>query len=352
MTLAGLVALTLLAVLSASHFFAKVARSGQSIPLEVELLYARWRAQNQKLYFTAAEGAYRMKVFWEQKQYVDKANSRYESAILRKYGDVLDEPMFSLNSFADLNEEEFGAKYTGDRDHPQTAVQDRQLSSEQRGLDAGLTSVQDGLGQGYDLRIRYQGSCGSCWAFAAIASIEKLYFDKFGARLDLSQQELIDCDMIDRGCDGGMSEEAMAYIRAYGISLASDYPYIAAERTCRRNSTARITVPVIVPPMRGFSLALANAYSARGYHATLSVYANGDFRYFSKSPTPFDASVSPDCNKSKNHAVNLLSAADGIVTIFNSWSVKWAVNGTKAIKPCSPSNLLGAAGRIAHPYGG
>ena len=349
-----LLPVVLLAMLTASHFFRTIPQSSSVIPKEVVLLYARWKAQHNKLYATPAENGYRLRVFYGEKQFVDKSNVKYENAIFAKYGEVLDQPMFSLNGFADLTEEEFEVRFTGDKDTPDIEVlEDPETStSELEDPNAGLSSLQGGLAQGYDLRIRYQGTCGSCWAFATIASVEKLYFDKFRARVDFSQQELVDCDTGNLGCEGGLTEKAMAYIKTNGITLASKYPYTSASGACKKSSTPRTTLPIVVPPMTGFTLALANAYSAKGYHPTVSVYANADFRYFSDSPTPFDASVSTDCKQTKNHAINMLSAANGIVTVFNSWGVEWAVKGTKAIKPCSPTNLLGAAGRIAQPYGG
>ena len=343
----------LLAMLTASHFFRTIPKSNGVIPDEVVLLYARWKAQNNKLYATPAENGYRLRVFYDQKQFVDKSNADYESAISTKYGEALDEPMFSLNGFADLTEEEFEVRYTGDKNIAEMELQEEPeiSTSELEAPAAGLTTTQEGLGQGYDLRIRSQGTCGSCWAFSTIASMEKLYFDKFKARVDFSQQELVDCDTGNSGCNGGLTEKAMAYIKANGITMASNYPYTGASGACKKSSTKRTVLPIVVPPMTGFTIALANAYSAKGYHATVSVYASGAFRYFSSASTPFDASVSDECKQTKNHAINMLSAGNGIVTVFNSWGTKWGVSGTKAIKPCGPTNLFGNMGRIAQPYG-
>ena len=47
-----------------------------------------------------------------------------------------------------------------------------------------------------------QGRCGSCWAFAAVAVIESVNQIYTGELLDLSEQELVDCDETDGGCRG------------------------------------------------------------------------------------------------------------------------------------------------------
>lgn len=54
-----------------------------------------------------------------------------------------------------------------------------------------------------------QGSCGSCWAFAAVGTLESNYYIKHGSRLLLSEQQLVDCTRNSYGCDGGWIESAL-----------------------------------------------------------------------------------------------------------------------------------------------
>jgi C1A family cysteine protease len=54
--------------------------------------------------------------------------------------------------------------------------------------------------------IKNQGSCGSCWAFSTIDTLESHYaIANNGTKVDLSEQNLVDCVYSYRdGCDGGL----------------------------------------------------------------------------------------------------------------------------------------------------
>lgn len=154
--------------------------------------------------------------------------------------------MFSLNVFADLSEQEFKVKYTGaamadfnEYDLDNSSPVDVPDSAHQPQVDK-----ISGLGQGYDIRIRNQGTCGSCWTFAAVAAFEKHYFDKTRQRLDFAQQELVDCDRSSSGCSGGFENRAVDYIKNNGITLAASYPYSGAQGVCRSGSTSRTKIAI------------------------------------------------------------------------------------------------------------
>lgn len=101
------------------------------------------------------------------------------------------------------------------------------------------TSIQlpfsiDWRTKGYVNPVQDQDSCGSCWAFSTVASVEGQYFKKYKKLLKFSEQNLVDCVMSkylmntgadSDGCNGGDGNIAFKYINKYGLNLLSSYPY-------------------------------------------------------------------------------------------------------------------------------
>jgi len=86
--------------------------------------------------------------------------------------------------------------------------------------------------------IKDQGQCGSCWAFSTVANVEGV--GAIAGKLQLlSEQQLVDCDSSDGGCQGGLPSNAFQYMIDNGMGLESEsaYPYKAADGTCSKSSS-------------------------------------------------------------------------------------------------------------------
>ncbi len=64
--------------------------------------------------------------------------------------------------------------------------------------------------------VKNQGSCGSCWAFAALAGVESYVKIYYGPELDLSEQQIISCNPYGAGCSGGWAAAAYDVLMNHG----------------------------------------------------------------------------------------------------------------------------------------
>ena len=340
--------------IASSYVIFSTMRTQRTIPSEVLGQYARWKQQFGKLYATPAEASFRLSVFYDMHLYISDSNQDYERRA-KEQGEVLTGKMFEMNMFGDLTTEEFKARYTGKKSSPEVEVQDDEElptnaeeipGSEETSLS---TPAQGGLGQGYSIIIRNQGSCGSCWAFASVATLEKFYFDKSGQRLSFSQQELVDCSR-ESNCDGGWSSTVFKYTAANGLMQLSQYPYTATDSNCKRGAGKSVSIGNERSGDKQFTMTNARLYSSKGIHATLGIYSSGKFRFASSSTDVMDAQLIGECQKSGDHYITMEKAAGNQVTVFNSWGLGWGQRGFKTIKACGENNLWSRDSTIAHCY--
>jgi len=82
--------------------------------------------------------------------------------------------------------------------------------------------------------VKDQGQCGSCWAFSATEAIESSWWFSGHPLPVLSPQEIVDCDKVDGGCNGGDTPTAYEFVQKEGgLESESDYPYTARDGSCK-----------------------------------------------------------------------------------------------------------------------
>jgi C1A family cysteine protease len=177
--------------------------------------------------------------------------------------------------------------------------------------------------------VKDQGFCGSCWAFSTIGNIEALNTIKTGELVQLSEQQLVDCDTeVDEGCNGGLMENAFQYLMEKGCMKEEDYPYVGYDDTCKYDET-KVAVKIANWTM----LADKDEEKMKEFLYTngpLAIAINADpFQYYIGGIIDEDEwSCDPE---GLNHGVVLVGygSEDGLDywIIRNSWGDYWGEDG-------------------------
>ncbi|XP_058725608.1 ervatamin-B-like [Vicia villosa] len=176
----------------------------------------------------------------------------------------------------------------------------------------------------------------SCWAFSAVTSIEGISNITSGELINLSQQELVDCDNRNKGCKSGYVDKAFEYVISNnGLALYHEYPYMAREGTCRSANIrhfGKISGFVRVPSDEQSLLYAVSIQPISVLVVTspaFHMYGGGIF----EGPCQLDAPYTSD----QWHAVNVIGYgkdSDGTRywIIKNSWGTNWGENGYMRMK--------------------
>ncbi|KAK9877570.1 hypothetical protein WA026_018674 [Henosepilachna vigintioctopunctata] len=181
-----------------------------------------------KQYSNTNERIYRFSVFRENMWYVKQLNEHEQGTAT--YGPT---------QFADMTRKEFSKRlgYRADlRSENEIGFQQAKIP------DINLPDSFDWRDKNAVTEVKNQGSCGSCWAFSVTGNIEGQYAIKTNQLLEFSEQELVDCDKVDEGCNGGLMDNAYRQIEKLGgLEEEKDYPYDGRDEKCHfKKSLARV----------------------------------------------------------------------------------------------------------------
>ncbi|CAD6204103.1 unnamed protein product [Miscanthus lutarioriparius] len=303
--------------------------------------FLRWQATYNRSYPTPEERQRRFQVYRRNMEHIEATNQA--GNLTYTLGE---------NQFADLTEEEFLDLYTMKGMPPvrrDAGKKQANFSSPAAAVDAP-TSV-DWRSKGAVTPIKNQGpSCSSCWAFVTAATIEGITQIKTGKLLSLSEQELIDCDPYDGGCNLGYFVNGYKWvIQNGGLTSEANYPYQARRYQCNRskaaNHAARISNYVQVP--QGESQ-LQQAVAQQPVAAAIEM--GGSLQFYSGGVW------SGQCGTRMNHAITVVGygadSSSGLKywLVKNSWGQSWGERGyLRMRRDVTRGGLCGIALDLAYP---
>ncbi|OMO81544.1 hypothetical protein COLO4_23525 [Corchorus olitorius] len=279
-------------------------------------LYERWRSHHRVAH-EPKEKQRRFNVFKENLKLVHKVNQ-------------MDKPYkLKLNKFADMTHHEFMSIRTSKVSHYRMLRGPRRQTEFSHAKTDTLPPSVDWRKKGAVTNIKDQGQCGSCWAFSTVVAVEGINKIKTGELVNLSEQELVDCDKDNEGCNGGLMEQAFEFIKdSDGLTTETNYPYKAKDDPC--DSSKLRNGPVVL--IDGYEMvpekdekALMRAVANQP--VSIAIDAGGrDFKFYSEGV------YTGDCGTELNHGVAVVgygSTIDGkkYWIVKNSWGEDWGENG-------------------------
>jgi len=160
--------------------------------------------------------------------------------------------------------------------------------------------------------VKHQKSCGSCWAFSALAVV-----DFFDPQRPHSEQQLLDCS--EGSCWGYSPYEALKYLADHNGSVyESQYPYEGKEGLCRPVKPAtRVFNVQIVTGAHKIMAALQD------HVVSVSFVLSGNSPFFAYEGGVYNK----PCGDGNGHAMAAVGYAKNYWIIRNSWGSSWGVEG-------------------------
>ncbi|XP_063992034.1 uncharacterized protein LOC135170281 [Diachasmimorpha longicaudata] len=289
--------------------------------IEAERKFMKFQKTYDKTYSSDEERAVRFRIF-QQNMEIVKNLQDYEQG----------SAVYGASMFADLTPYEFKSKYLGYRS-------DLRSKNEIPLAEAKIPNIE--LPKEFDWRhynivteVKDQGSCGSCWAFSVTGNVEGQYALKHNKLVSLSEQELVDCDTLDDGCNGGLQENAYRAIEQLGgLELENDYPYDGEDEKCHFKKNKAVVQIVSAVNITTNETQMAQWLVKNGPMA-IGINANAMQFYMGGVSHPFKFLCNP---ASLDHGVLIVGYGTHTYPLFNrtmpywlvknSWGKRWGEQG-------------------------
>jgi C1A family cysteine protease len=232
-----------------------------------------------------------------------------------------------INQFSDLTSPEFAATHLGFIKPTAEWGDLHKLGTHYAGVDEQLAASVDWVSKGAVTPVKNQGQCGSCWAFSTTGALEGAWKVATGDLVSLSEQQFVDCSILNHGCNGGLMDFAFLYAKGTYICTEEAYPYKASKGFCKLSCDAGI-------PRNGVTgytdvgHTMADLMSALAKEpVSIAVQAQGDIQGYTKGV------LQSACGSKLDHGV--LAVGYGTDSglgvdywkVKNSWGADWGEDG-------------------------
>lgn len=310
-----------LILLTVAGFSVAVSQNQQAYIKNYALLFMQWM-ENHGFNFTEHEFLHRLENFIQNDKFIDESNSHNYTYTL------------GHNKFSHMNSEEFASSMLcgGMKD---TSVKNL------RGFLSEHNYVQDdinGLPSSVDWRkhnavtdVKNQGNCGSCWSFSTTGGLEGIYAISTGQLVSFSEQQLVDCDNVDSGCNGGLMTNAFEWIeKNNGLCTEENYPYVSGN-TGKAGKCQNTCTLVVKSGISGYAEVKENDKNAlmtalAKQPVSVAIQANQPTFQLYKSGV-----LTGKCGDRLDHGVLAVgydsSAQEPYWIVKNSWGNTWGEGG-------------------------
>lgn len=170
--------------------------------------------------YNASEYSRRLEIFKKSKDIIEKYNQLNDNNLSALYGvteftDLIPEVLLS-NLFHEEN-----SKVRKDQ-----VIWSPKLK---------IPIMVDWRDKGVISDVKNQKDCGACYAFTTIENIESINAIKSGKLRKFSVQQMIDCSVVNNGCNGGDVCLLLEWIMFNNVSILpeEDYPLQLATEQCK-----------------------------------------------------------------------------------------------------------------------
>jgi len=297
--------------------------------------FAAWTALHGKVYNGDSETAAKEAVYNANVEWIEANN---------------EDGTKGPSMFMDFTREEFAAQFYTLQPAQKSEAMPYLGRFESTGAD--LPDAVDWVDQGAVSAVKNQGSCGSCWAFSTVGSLEGRAQIATGNLQQFSEQQLVDCDTEfgDMGCKGGLMDNAFTYLmQSKGACTEDSYGYKGRAKTCEIDSC---TIGLPASQITGFQdvAQSADAFREALSHGPVSVAIEADtvFQFY------FGGIISSNfCGASLDHGV--LAVGYGTDNgkaywkVKNSWGGSWGEKGYVRMSADEKKSSKGQCGILSGP---